>query len=197
MSGATSCRDRGACRVEGAEAGQQARPTPGASAKGVVTSGTARRALRHESDGRHMPRSRGLSGSAGDSLSRQCTERRSPEPCWCSSPSLRPTLPTGMPCEPRGPDGDPQAVASRPRSRKRRRCAPPRRGGRYRPAGHQTPRRNVPRSPASPSVRGGRRSQSPRRPHSGTNQGALFRITGNQLVAPYGPLEHPDHLIHS
>jgi hypothetical protein len=44
-----------------------------------------------------------------------------------------------MPCDPRGPDGDPQAVASRPRSRKRRRCAPPRRGGRYRPAGPPSP----------------------------------------------------------
>ena len=57
------------------------------------------------------------------------------------------------PHRPRGPDGDRQAVASRPRSRSRRRCAPAR-GGRCRHAGPRAAEANVPRSPASsPSTR--------------------------------------------
>ena len=53
-----------------------------------------------------------------------------------------------MPCYPRGPDGDRHAVASRPRSRSRRRSTRAR-GGRCRPAGPPTAEANVPRSSAS------------------------------------------------
>ena len=104
------------------------------------------------------------------------------------------------PCRPRGPDGDRQAVASRPRSRSRRRSAPAR-GGRCRPAGPPTAEANVPALAGQfASVRGGRRSRSPRPPDSGANQGALFasQVTaGGPIVAPWNTptapiLQQPD-----
>ena len=55
--------------------------------------------------------------------------------CGCSSQPLWTTVQDAhMPWRARGPDGDRQAVVSRPRSRSRRRCAPAR-GGRCRRAG--------------------------------------------------------------
>ena len=62
------------------------------------------------------------------------------DPCWCSRPPLCPTLRTAMPCRPRGPDGDRQAVASRSR---RRRPAPAR-AARCRPPEPPTGGGNVP-----------------------------------------------------
>jgi hypothetical protein len=114
---------------------------------------------------------------------------------WCSSPLLRPTL--GQACR-RIAHADQMAIV-------------PSRLGLDHLADaavslHEVvdlvpPGRNhrgeFQRSPAGfLSTRPARSSQSPRRPDSGANPGALF-ITGNQLVAPYGAMKDPDRLIHS
>ena len=115
------------------------------------------------------------------------------EPCWCSSQPLWTTVRDAhMPWRARGPDGDRQAVASRPRSRIRRRSAPAL-DGRSRPTGPPTAKENVPALAGQlASVHGERRSRSPRPPNSGTNQGALFRLTGNRPWPHCGPTEHLD-----
>ena len=68
------------------------------------------------------------------------------------------------------------------------------------PPGHQPPRRTFRARRPVPSVRGGWRSRSRRRPDGGANPGALFRITGNRRwphVAPWNTqtvpiLQQPD-----
>ena len=101
-----------------------------------------------------------------------------------------------MPWRARGPDGDRQAAASRPRPRSRRR-SPPTRGGRSRP------RRAVNRRDECPSarrrarsVRSGRCSPSPQPRDSGANQGALFasQVTARgPIVAPWNTPTVPIH----
>ena len=60
------------------------------------------------------------------------------------------------------------------------------------PPGHQPPRRTFRARRPVPSARGERCSRSPRPPHRGANQGALFRLTGNRRWPHCGPMEHPD-----
>ncbi len=88
---------------------------------------TAAPSLRDERDGRRSydraivlrgTRSRGLSASASDSYQAMRLGRLSP--IRADAQARRSARPSGPPC-PRGPDRDRQAVASRPRSRSRRR----------------------------------------------------------------------------
>ena len=156
--------------------------------------------LRDERDGRHSydraivlrgTRSRGARAAA-PVLSRQCARRRSP--IRAGARARRSARPSGRawPYRPRGPDGDRQAVASRPRSRSRRRSAPAR-DGRCRPAGPPTAEANVPALAgqfpqyAADGVLGARAHLTAAR-----NQGALFRLTGNRRWPHCGPMEHPD-----
>ena len=109
-------------------------------------------------------------------------------PCGRSSPPLPTTLPDAhMPCRARGPNGDRQTVASRPRSQP----TPPyaRRDGRCRPAAPPTAAAKVPALAGQvPSAHRGRRSRTPRNAVTARSQERFFasQVTARGPIWPHG-----------
>ena len=135
-------------------------------------------------------RSRGARAEA-PVLPRQCAGRRSPDPCCCSSPPLRPTLRTGMRRIARADQtaivkpsrlGLDHVADAAPRLHEMVDLAPP---------GHQPPSERSALAGQFAQYAAGQRSRSPRPPDCGANQGALFRHR-QPPVAPLWPHETPD-----